>query len=745
MKNQYLFILLLFLTFACTNSTSIHLVANGISKYSIIIPLKSNDQENRAASLLQKYVKQVSGCELPITSNLKTGQKGIFIKETTGLHYDGYQIRSTEDGSVTILGGKRKGCVYGVVTILETYLGCHLYSPTFKVIPASKNLKLPLINLADSSVNNYRIVNYFSQAYQNDEDLMDWNRLFSRYIFASHSFNWLVPWETYFKAHPEYYALREGKRMPTQLCLTNPEVLKIAIEKLRKEMAANPTQIYWSVAQNDYGNPCLCDKCLKIEQEEKSQSGPLIRFVNQVAKEFPDKMICTYAYNYTQSAPAITKPIDNVHITLCSIETDRSRPIATDTSKAAKQFVKDIADWGKICKHMATYDYTINYHHFISPHPNLFVLQPNIQLFVKNNVFDHYQQSDIAEGHEFVELRLHLISKLLWNPNIDVSATMDQFLNGFYGGAAPWIRKYIDELQKDMVNSGDRLNIFGPPSIHQNTYLTAENLEKYSGYFDQAEAVAHNDTTFLHHVEVARLPLSYAILEIGKTNIVGPRGWWDNSGTVRSKKMDAILDNFYAVMTREKIGVMSEHNLTARAYYDMSRQTAGKVYVQNNFAFHKRVVPDPMPNSMNKYNHADLSLLTDGGIGDLNQSKPAWIGWETDHLELNIDLDTLVNASTVEMTTLWDTDARRILHPSLIECLVSDQKEKGFVPVGKIEIKGNQTNEKNIRMHIFKIPGNTKPFRYVKLKMSGNKFMPAPYPTVGQNAQIYISEISVNK
>ena len=745
MKNQLIFVLLLFLAVSCNNSHSISLVSNGMSHYSIIVPGKANEQENRAATLLQKYVKEISGCELPINHEIKAGEKGIFIKEIAGLLYDGYRIRSSADGSITILGGKRKGCVYGAVTILETYLGCHLYSPTFKVIPSGKNLNLPYINLADSSVNNYRIVNYFSPAYQNDEDLMDWNRLFSRYIFASHSFDWLVPWKTYFKTHPEYYALRDRKRLPTQLCLTNPEVLKIAVEKLRKEMAANPSQIYWSVAQNDYGNPCQCEKCLKIEQEEKSQSGPLIRFVNQVAKEFPDKMICTYAYNYTQSAPVITKPTENVHITLCSIETDRSRPIATDTSRAARQFVKDIADWGKICRHMATYDYTINYHHFISPHPNLFVLQPNIQLFVKNNVFDHYQQSDIAEGHEFVELRLHLISRLLWNPNIDVSATMDQFLKGFYGAAAPWIRKYIDELQNDLIKSGDRLNIFGPPSIHQNTYLTAENLDKYSSYFDQAEATVKNDTTFLHHVEVARLPLSYAILEIGKANIVGPRGWWDITGTVKSKKMDAILDNFYIVMKREKIGAMNEHNLTPNEYYDMSRQTAGKVYVQNNFAFHKKVVTNPIPNSLNKYNHADLSLLTDGGIGDLNKSKPTWIGWEEEYIELNLDLDTLVTASAVEMTTLWDTETRRILHPSLVECLVSVQKEKGFVSIGKTEIKGNQINEKNIRTHIFKIPGNTKPFRYVKLEVTGNKLMPPPYPTVGQKAQIYIGEIVVSK
>ncbi len=745
MKNLLHLAALLFLISGCTKPPTISLVKDGISTYSITIPLKPTEQESRAANLLQKYVKQISGCELPIKQNITPEPTSICIRETDGLKYDGYRLRSSEDGSITILGGKRKGCIYGAITLLENYLGCHLYSPTYKVIPTSQNLNIPFVNLADSSINNYRIVNYFSPAYQNDEDLMDWNRLFSRYIFASHSFDWLVPWETYYKIHPEYYAQRDGKRLPTQLCLTNKEVLNIAIEKLRKEMAANPTQIYWSVAQNDYGNPCQCDNCLKIEQLDKSQSGPVINFVNQIAKEFPDKMICTYAYNYTQSAPAVTKPLENVHITLCSIETDRSRPIETDTSKAARQFVKDIADWGKICKHIATYDYTINYHHFISPHPNLFVLQPNIQLFVKNNVFDHYQQSDIAEGHEFVELRLHLISKLLWNPNINVSATMDEFLKGFYGGAGPWIRKYIDELQKDLVNSGDRLNIFGPPSIHQKTYLTAENLTKYSGYFDQAEAVAEFDSTFLRHVQVARLPLSYAILEIAKVNMVGPRGWWDETGTVKSKKMDELLDNFYAVMTREKIGVMSEHNLTSKEYYDMSRQSAAKVYVQNNLAFHKKVVTNPMPNSLNKYNHADLSLLTDGAIGDLNKSKPAWIGWEEEHVGLLLDLEENVNATSVEMTTLLDTKTRKILHPSLVECFTSDNKNSGFVSIGKTEIKGNQVDEKNFRTHIFTIPVTSKPFRYVKLEVTGNKLMPEPYPTVGQKAQIYIGEIVVNK
>ena len=177
----------------------------------------------------------------------------------------------------------------------------------------------------------------------------------------------------------------------------------------------------------------------------------------------------------------------------------------------------------------------------------------------------------------------------------------------------------------------------------------------------------------------------------------------------------------------------------------MSRQTSGKVYVQNNLAFHKKVVTTPMPNSLNKYNHADLSLLTDGGIGDLNKSKPTWIGWEEEHVELLVDLESTGKASSVVMTTLLDTKTRKILHPSLVECLISDNKDSGYVSVGKTEVKGNQVDEKNIRTYSFSIPESAKPFRYVKLAVTGYKVMPEPYPTVGQKAQFFIGEIVVNK
>jgi hypothetical protein len=47
-----------------------------------------------------------------------------------------------------------------------------------------------------------------------------------------HTFNRFLPAKNFFKTHPEYYALRDGKRQHTQLCLTNKEVLQYVTDSV---------------------------------------------------------------------------------------------------------------------------------------------------------------------------------------------------------------------------------------------------------------------------------------------------------------------------------------------------------------------------------------------------------------------------------------------------------------------------------------------------------------------------------
>ena len=99
--------------------------------------------------------------------------------------------------------------------------------------------------------------------------------------------------------------------------------------------AERPEADFWSVSQNDTYAPCECAACRALDEAEGGHSGSILAFVNRVAAEFPDQTLSTLAYQYSRSAPRALRPLPNVSIMLCSIECDRSRPIAEITAEVA--------------------------------------------------------------------------------------------------------------------------------------------------------------------------------------------------------------------------------------------------------------------------------------------------------------------------------------------------------------------------------------------------------------------------
>jgi len=83
-------------------------------------------------------------------------------------------------------------------------------------------------------------------------------------IWETHTFNLLVPEDTYFKKHPEYFSLRKGKRIKGgQLCLSNTDVLRTLKEAIIKVIKNNPGYFAYSISQNDNYNFCEMYKNVK--------------------------------------------------------------------------------------------------------------------------------------------------------------------------------------------------------------------------------------------------------------------------------------------------------------------------------------------------------------------------------------------------------------------------------------------------------------------------------------------------
>lgn len=738
-KSKLLLLIFLLTLWNCnTDQSAIQLITNGNSQYIIIIPQKASPEERRAAQFLNDHLRKISGCELPVASiDQQASKYCIFISKSANIKCrDGFTLK-TEGHNLHILGGAGKGCVYGVSELLKQYLGIRYYSPHYVVIPQSDNIMLPVINVSGSTPNTYRNVH---GSFAHDPDYRDFHRLntvddmFAEGYYV-HTFHRLVPWQEYFRSNPEYFAFMNGKRIIDQLCLTNEDVLQLVIRKLEVEMAKQPDKLVWSVSQDDNFSHCQCELCGKIIEEEKSAAGPVIQFVNKVAAHFPDKIISTLAYQYSRQAPVKTRPADNVQIMLCTIELNRSQPIATDST--SRSFLKDINDWGRICNHIYLWDYTVNFAHNISPFPNLHTLQPNIQLFVDNNVNEHFQQSNTGKGHEFSELKSWLLACLLWDPNVDVKKTVEDFTGGYYGTAGIWIRKYIGHLESEILKTGEWLDIYGPPNNHQHTFLSETNVLAYNNYFDEAEKSVAGSPEYLLHMRTARMALQYAIMEIGKSDMFGPRGWYveQNGGFILNPQMAATLESFYQTSIECDAAHVNESGLTAQQYYLATKRFID-VQVEGNLAFRKPVKAFPAPAS--KYSGGDLALLTNGVRG-ANDYKVHWLGWEAKDFWLVLDLESVVDESIIEISTLYDPKSW-ILHPASVTCLVSADGIN-FRTIEVQAVAGDQRKEEVNRLFSFQA-GNMK-FRFVKFEIKGTQRLFDWHPSAGGGSWVFVDEIVV--
>jgi hypothetical protein len=730
-------------------------VDHGRPSAAIEIPEGAGDAERRAAEILRSSVLKMSGADLPIRTAAEPGLPGVvaigfprkdlppgLISSLPSLRLDGFAI-ATSTGNLYIAGGGGKGVIYGVVHLLEKYFGCRRYSPSAEVFPKRNDLTLGCTFEVDNPANEVRIVN---GEFALDPDYRDWMRLHDYGDlygtgYYVHTLQKLVPWQTYFAAHPEYFALMNGKRIIDQPCLSRPEVFDIAVAKLREEMAAQPEKMIWSVSQNDNSSYCQCPDCLKVIEEEGSPAGPVIRFVNRVAALFPDKTISTLAYQYSRPAPRLVRPASNVEVMLCTIELNRSLPIADDPSSAS--FVHDIEAWSRICSNIYLWDYTVNFSHHVSPFPNLHVLQPNIRFFAGYGVSRHFQQTNTSPGHEFSELKSYLLARLLWDPGTDVDVVMDDFLNGYYGKAGLFIRKYIDALRAALGRTGAKLDIYEPPAVHAEDYLSAADVTVYNALFDKAEAAVAGDPASLARVKTARLPLMYAMLEIGKDDMFGPRGFYaEKGGDFRAKPaMVRLLEDFRARAEGGGVRTLSEAGLSPAAYYGAAKRFID-VQTTGNLAFRRPVEAEPSPAA--KYAKGDLAVLTNGVRG-ASDFKVHWLGWEGVDFTLNLDLGKPVATREISLSTLSD-ERSWILHPDRVTCSVSSDGV-AFREVGTRALRGGHQGEETI--HAFSWtddmsdPGSFAGVRFIRFRIEGTKHLPDWHASAGGLSWVFVDEIVV--
>ena len=739
----YLLILLLAgLLSSLTASTECvsQLLRDGQSDWSISIADSTNEEVLESARLLQQYFGEISKVQLPIHRISQAGPRSIVLQTgaipsdtvvSPACLVEGYRIRISAD-RVELCAPRPRGLQHAVYAFLEEELGCRMYGVNAKELPQLSDICLPACDRVSIPVFSFRMQDF------KDPEYVDWQRMstLAEWGLFVHTFHDLVPPEEYFQTHPEYYSENRGTRVADgQLCLSNPEVMEIVVQELRQRMLSNPSAQYWSVSQNDTYLPCDCSECRRINQIEGSPSGSLLRFVNGIAAEFPDKTISTLAYQYSRQAPRITKPAPNVNIMLCSIECDRATPIA----EGCTDFAVDLMEWGALTDNIFLWDYVIQFRNLMSPFPNLHVLQPNLQFFAEQGITAVFEQGLAEMYGEFAELRAYMLAKLMWDPYADADSIRSDFLEGYYGPAAPFVAQYIDTMHCVRAAAGEGLSCFGYPFPTESGYLSPFILQEYQRLFNLAEAATTANPKYHARVQTARLPLQYARLEQAKLLADAPGGCFEHDASGRRYLIPtckALLDTFFYHCERAEVPRLWEHGVSPLEYYD-STKAFFIAATQSHLALHADV--SLLTPASSKYHDGDAAALTDG-LDAWNDYHMHWLGFEGEDMIATLDLGVTREVSEIDCAFLQDIMAWIFLPEETVFSLSTDGEL--FEEIAQIERSLSADMEGAIRVPQ-SVEFQPRRARYIRVHARSMKECPAWHKGAGGPSWIFCDEIRV--
>ncbi|MEO6741324.1 MAG: DUF4838 domain-containing protein [Chthoniobacteraceae bacterium] len=338
-------------------------------------------------------------------------------------------------------------------------------------------------------------------------------------------------WEKYGKEHPEWFALQpDGTRTQTpereRLCKSNPALWDEIARVRGADFKAHPEKLTASICPNDGGKNkfCMCPQCRALDPADAPKllndpslidpatklpfpkypalSDRVFTFCNEIAKrvraEAPDRSLVAYAYSVYRTPPMKMKQLEpNLIVGYVGLD------------------LAAIDAWSKIAPRL-----------FIRPND----LGPAIDLGMpRNNAVQLAQAVRFAVEHHAIGfdfdnghgnwsshgLDYYVLCKALWNPDLDVRATIADYCRAAYGRGADAMLRYHDHLEKisDQVRADPELGARSPKAARLRRYYSAEALTALEADLTTAtQAIGNSDPHAHARVQMAADSVKYARL-----------------------------------------------------------------------------------------------------------------------------------------------------------------------------------------------------------------------------------------
>ncbi|HID78433.1 MAG TPA: DUF4838 domain-containing protein [Planctomycetaceae bacterium] len=294
---------------------------SGRAECVIAVPDRAGDERLTLAGELADWLRRVTDADVPVQrADAKQLNRPAIVlavadelpqlaarKRLAELGPEGFVVASRRQ-RLWLVGNNELAVQHAVFRLLHE-VGCRWYfpDPVWTVVPQRPTLSVSL-HARERPAFAYRRIWYGwgARTKKLADDYHAWlrhNRQLGHFrVDCGHAYERYIP-RRLFKEHPDWFALVDGKRQPTQLCTSNPDVEQQVIEKVVDLFRREPDRSMASIEPNDGGGYCECTQCQRLG----SVSDRVFFLANRVAEAvraaFPDKWVGLYAYAYHADPP----------------------------------------------------------------------------------------------------------------------------------------------------------------------------------------------------------------------------------------------------------------------------------------------------------------------------------------------------------------------------------------------------------------------------------------------------------
>ena len=432
------------------------------------------------------------------------------------LGHQGYVLEVSD--SEIMLGAPRGMGVYNAIYYILDLWGCRWIMPgdDGEVIPQKDRLELPVGTFWKNKSMDTRCTTNATADY-------GWWRARNgcgteRWIPFSHYWPTLVPVKEYFKNHPEYFAMVNGKRVPTQLETANPELVALLIEKAKEWLRTDKFRDSVPMEFNDGLDYSTSPESLALDPPNNpsfmgfpSMSDRLVILANQIGEaieeEFPDKTVDILGYTHHTLPPVKAKPRDNVIVALTRSWGCIVHLMPREKCPKSLPFWDNLEGWLNVCSSVYTYDWVPIYWAGGLPCPLILefphALKKAYAMGVTGNTSEKPARCDASDFvGDYLEWRIKT------DPRRDPEAELTELCQVFFGPAGAAMNRYYLALSKATDTSFPEGCFDNGTALVYPELYTPGILAEGRKHLDTAAAAASN-ATFSRRVKMVQLTFDY--------------------------------------------------------------------------------------------------------------------------------------------------------------------------------------------------------------------------------------------